>query len=184
MARNSDSGENLRFFLRIYQSQIRFVLWFAAIFLLMNFIYSLMGGSFIQDFIFSSFTAKPTAALIKLISYGENVRVEGNLLTSPFASLQIIDGCEGVQSILILTSAILAYSTSVMRKFTGVLFGVLFLYVVNLLRIVGVYYMFKYSPSAVNVAHFFVGQTIVIMMMFVFFLFWVRKSIDGQERTE
>ena len=184
MARNSDFSWSLRLFLRVYQRQIRFFLRFAIFFLLMNFIYFLLADTFIQDFIFSSLTAKPAAAIIQFMSPGDGIWVTGNLLVSRYTSLRIIHGCEGVQCMLVITSAILAYKTSAMHKLAGVLCGVAFLYAVNLLRIVGVYFVVKYDRSALEVAHHYVGQTFVIMMMFAFFIIWVRRKIDGQERTD
>jgi exosortase family protein XrtM len=175
---------NLRLFFKFYQVQLGFALWFTIIFLLMNFIYFLLADTFIGNFVLSSLTARPSAAIIQFIGSGEGMVIEGNRLTSQYGSLLISHGCEGAQSILILSSAILAFNTSRRRKLTGLLYGVSFLYVVNLLRIVGMYYVIEYGRSALDVAHLYIGQTVVIMIMFVFFIFWVRKNIDGQERTD
>jgi exosortase/archaeosortase family protein len=94
-------------------------------------------------------------------------------------------GCEGAQSILILVSALLAYSLPVKRKLAGVICGVLFMYCMNIGRIVGVYYVTRYNPRALDIAHLYVGQTFVILMMFLFFIFWVRRSLlaNEQKRT-
>lgn len=184
MTKTSDSRWSLHLFLKIYQEQIRFFFKFMLLFLLLNFVYSLFAETFIQDFIFSSLTARPAAAIIHFISSGREVGVSGSLLVSQYVSLEITHGCEGSQSILIITSAILAYGTRAVRKVTGILGAVSFLYLVNLFRIVGVYYVVKYYRGALDVAHLFVGQTFVIVMMFVFFVLWIRREVDEQERTD
>lgn len=180
MVRNRFFRRDLVIFLKIYQAQIRFLIWFALLFLVLSFLYFLLVDTFIQDFIFSSLTARPAAAVIQFISPGERIRVEGNLLISEHAALSIVHGCEGAQGILILTAAILAYRMNALRKLSGVLCGIVFLYIVNLLRIVGVYFVVKYHRGALDVAHFYVGQTFVIVMMFAFFILWVQRRIDGR----
>lgn len=180
MAGNRKLSSTVHLFLRSYREKILFVPRFAVIFLSLNFVYFLIADTWIQDFIFASLTARPAAAVIQFISSGDEVIAGGSVLLSQFASLQIVHGCEGAQSILILTSAILAYATGRMHKLIGLLAGVSLLYLANLLRIVGVYFVVKYNRSALDVAHFYVGQTLIIFIMFAFFILWVRKDVDGQ----
>jgi exosortase family protein XrtM len=179
---NKVSGADRGAFLKVYRREIGFVLRFIAIFLAANFLYFLVPDSFLERIIFSRLTAVPVAALIQLISPADQMVAHGNLLLSNHASLVVAVGCEGAQSILILVSALLAYSMPVLRKVAGIVCGVVFLYCVNIGRIVGVYYVTRYNPKALDIAHLYVGQTLVIVMMFLFFIFWVRRSLLSDEQ--
>lgn len=167
--------------MRVYRKEVGFVLRFIGIFLTVNFLYFLVPNAFMEQVIFSRLTARPVAAVIQFISPGDHMVARGIMLMSDHGSLMVTVGCEGAQSILILVSALIAFDLSVRRKIAGVICGVIFLYCVNIARIVGVYYVTRYSPRALDIAHLYVGQTLVIAMMFLFFIFWVRRSLVSDE---
>jgi exosortase family protein XrtM len=174
-------GRNLNSFVKTYGREIGFVVRFIVVFLTVNFLYFLVPDAFMHEVIFSRITAKPVAAIVQFISPADDMVVTGALLTSKHGSLMVTVGCEGAQSILILVSALIAYSLPVKRKIAGVICGVLFMYCMNIVRIVGVYYVTRYNPRALDIAHLYVGQTFVIVMMFLFFIFWVRRSLLANE---
>jgi exosortase family protein XrtM len=182
---NRVPGRNWHSFVRAYRQEVGFVVRFFMIFLAVNLLYFLLPDRFMEEVIFSRLTARPVAAIVQFFSPADNMVAERTLLTSKHGSLMVTVGCEGAQSILILVSALLAYSLPVKRKLAGVICGVLFMYCMNIGRIVGVYYVTRYNPRALDIAHLYVGQTFVILMMFLFFIFWVRRSLlaNEQKRT-
>jgi len=177
---------NLHSFVKTYRREVGFVVRFFVVFLAVNLLYFLLPDTFIEEVIFARLTATPVAAIIQFISPADNMVAERALLSSKHISLMVTVGCEGAQSILILVSALIAYSLPVKRKIAGVICGVLFMYCMNIGRIVGVYYVTRYNPRALDIAHLYVGQTFVIVMMFLFFIFWVRRSLlaNEQKRTD
>jgi exosortase family protein XrtM len=182
---NRVSARNWHYFVRAYRQEVGFVVRFFMIFLTVNLLYFFLPDRFMEEVIFSRLTARPVAAVIQFFSPADNMVAERALLTSKHGSLMVSVGCEGAQSILILVSALIAYSLPVKRKIAGVICGVLFMYCMNIGRIVGVYYVTRYNPGALDIAHLYVGQSFVIFMMFLFFIFWVRRSLlaNEQKRT-
>ena len=182
MMMNRSLSRNLHFFLKTYKSEVRFIIRFIVIFLATNFVYFLCDNTFLETFIFSVLTAKPSAAIIQLITPEEHMTANGNLLISDYNSFLIVDGCEGAQSILILVSAIVAFNMPLKHKIKGLIYGVLFLYCMNLARIVMVYYVVRYHEQAFDIAHLYVGQTFSILFSCLFFIFWVRRSLVTNEK--
>jgi exosortase family protein XrtM len=179
-------ARNLQSFVKTYRQEVGFVVRFFMVFLAVNLLYFFLPDSFVEEVIFARLTATPVAAIVRFISPADNMVAERALLTSKHISLMVTVGCEGAQSILILVSALIAYNLPVKRKIVGVICGVLFMYCMNIGRIVGVYYATRYNPRALDIAHLYVGQTFVIVMMFLFFIFWVRRSLltNDQKRTD
>jgi exosortase family protein XrtM len=176
MAEQRSQARNLRFFFKIYKREIRFLLLFATLFALINLVYLLAMQTSLGSFVLSGMTAKPCAAIINFISPENGVILQDNMLLSdnhvPFA---VVSGCEGIQGIFLLISAICAFPVNVKHKVKGLLYGVPLLYALNLARIVGLHYVAAYQKSSFEFAHWYVGQTLIIVLSCVFFLFWIAR---------
>jgi exosortase family protein XrtM len=168
--------KHLHFFFRLYKRELRFLILFLGIFLAIHFFYYLLNRTAIQNWLISVLTVRPGAALINLFTSQEKAYAKGSYLMSKSVSLSILPGCDGSEGIFILLSAILAYSTSIKRKLQGLIFGLLYIYVLNLIRIVSLYYTAKYFSSYFNIVHGYIGQTFIIVMGCLFFIAWIRTS--------
>lgn len=76
---------------------------------------------------------------------------------------------------LLLVAAIWAFQMSIRKKILGSLIGVFILYVFNLIRIVALYYLLKYRPDVFDVTHVYIGQILLILIAFMFFILWTSK---------
>jgi exosortase family protein XrtM len=147
----------------------------------LNFLYFLCGGTFVEDFILSKLTARPTFAIITFLTPGEQAILDGTQLTSPHVNFEIVRGCEGMEGVLLLISAMTAFSIPWKDKLKGILYGLMFIYVFNLIRIVGLFYLMTYYAGAFGFAHLFVGQSIMVVLVAVFFILWISKSMNKDE---
>jgi exosortase family protein XrtM len=144
-------------------------------------VYFLFGGTSVEEFVLSTITAKPALAVIKFLTPAEPTVLVGTQLTSPDVNFEIVRGCEGMEGMLLMISAMCAFSIAWSDKIKGILYGIAFIYVFNLLRIVGLYYMMRYYVDAFYFAHLFVGQSITIIMVSVFFVLWTSRSVKKHE---
>jgi exosortase family protein XrtM len=124
-------------------------------------------------------TAKPTAALINLVTPSEAVIAIRNHIIGR-TSVTIGQGCDGFDGQLLLVSAIAAFPLAWRRKSLGMLLGVLLLYGCNLLRIAGLYYVRRYLPQAFQFVHETVGQTVIIVVGCWFFLLLISHFPPAQ----
>jgi exosortase family protein XrtM len=172
---------NLRILYQSYKKEIQFLFLFVLLMALLNFLYFLCGGTFVEDFVLSQITARPVFAIVSFLTPGEQAVLDGTHLTSPHVNFEIVRGCEGMEGILLLISAMLAFSIPWKEKLKGILYGLLFIYVFNLLRIVGLFYLVTYYSGAFAFAHLFVGQSIMVFLVAVFFMLWISKSMNKNE---
>jgi exosortase family protein XrtM len=136
-------------------------------------------------FLITVLNADPSAHIINGLTPAEQAVVEGQVIRSGSFALTIARGCDGMDGILLVTAALLAFPMPWRRKLLGVGLGILLLYVANLIRIVSLYYIARYRPDWFDAAHIGVWQTLTIFIGVIYFAWWVgRKTEVGGQRSE
>ena len=152
--------------------ELLFLVMFAGIFTALQSLYYFSRHISLPLVIQSANTAV-SAAIINLITPAEQVAAHGKTLQSASGyALEIAWGCEGVEGISLVIAALIACTMTVRRKLTGIVIGTVFLMILNLLRIVVLYYTVKYYPSLFDLMHIYVGQTFIIFFGLMFFIAW------------
>lgn len=116
--------------------------------------------------------AAVAARLINLFSPQEAVRASGSLVGSARASILVAQGCEGVDVMLMVVAAVVAFPLGARKKVLGAAAGALVVYTFNLGRIVGLWYCLRHWPASFDSMHLVVGQTVLIVVGVVFFAAW------------
>ena len=111
---------------------------------------------------------------------GEDARVVGSAVSSSRFSVDIKRGCDAVQPTVLFISAVLASPVAVLSKVPGLLIGFFFLMAMNLVRVISLFYIGIYFPSAFNTAHHDVWQAVFIILSILAWALWaiwaVRKT--------
>jgi exosortase H (IPTLxxWG-CTERM-specific) len=100
--------------------------------------------------------------------------VENTLMTSQY-SINVVDGCNGVYATAILISGIVAYPSKITHKALGALIGIIAIFVLNLVRVISLFYFGQYYPDIFREAHVYVWQPIIILWAIYIWDFWRRK---------
>ena len=119
---------------------------------------------------FSRTLATLSAFVLNLL--GQGVEVIGTVVGSPRFSVDINNGCNGVEAMLILLASILAFPASVRARAAGLLTGVLIVQVLNGIRVVSLYLLGLYQPQLFDVFHTAIWQSVIIAAAILFFLVW------------
>jgi exosortase family protein XrtM len=177
MADKKLSHGKLGLFFNAYRQELRFTFWFLLILAVLNYGYYLLAGTAVESFILTFMTAEPPAIIINILTPAEHVVVDRTQLRSQAVVFSVVSGCEGMGGILLIVSAICAANVPFRAKLKGLFYGVTFIYLVNIARIVGLYYVMRYFISTFNFAHYYVGQTVVILLGCLFFLVWITRNL-------
>ena len=115
--------------------------------------------------------------------FGESVKTTGTLIASPRYSLEIKPGCDAIQASAFFVFAMLAFPSSVSRlaRVPYLLVGTTVLLVLNLVRILSLYYTGVYFPKAFGVIHIDVWQTLFIFLALTLWLVWARGAVPTTE---
>ncbi len=112
------------------------------------------------------------ASVINFFVSTEGVTVHQNALISSRAHLEVVRGCDGVGVMMLIIAAILVFSTSLKHKITGLVSAVGLVYVLNLIRIVGLYFVVAYQSDWFLPLHSFIAPTLIILLCSLFFMYW------------
>lgn len=123
---------------------------------------------------FTAFLAKVSAGIIQL--FDSQVAASGQVirsLTNGFA-VQIAPGCNGVEAVIILFAAIFAFPAPFKHKLVGFSAGFLAIQLLNLVRIISLFYLGQWSMTAFKWAHLYLWQALIILDALVVWLIWLR----------
>jgi len=117
---------------------------------------------------------------------GESAGVTGVTVSSPTYSLEIRHGCDAIQPIafyifLMLVSPV---ACPMWRRIAPIIVVTTGLLVLNLVRIISLYYIGVFVPSAFDVMHMEVWQAAFIILPVAAWVSWVRRvcAATGSDR--
>lgn len=143
----------------------------------------LLGGSFalislnpVNDRVIEPFTgaiARVSGATLDLL--GEEVRMSGTIIRGRRFAVNIRNGCNGVEAMLIYLAAVLAFPAPWQSRLLGLAIGAVAIQAVNLVRVVALYLTGAYFPSLFNASHTLIWQTAIILFSVLLWIFWADR---------
>ncbi|HNQ23725.1 MAG TPA: archaeosortase/exosortase family protein [Phycisphaerae bacterium] len=114
--------------------------------------------------------AVASAAVLRVL--GESATVSGQTIGSPRFSVKIVRGCDAMEVTALFVSAVLALPVRWWRKIPGVLVGWAALAIINVVRIVSLYYVGIHFPQAFDAMHYGVWQGVIVILALVLWVLW------------
>jgi len=102
--------------------------------------------------------------------------------SNPRFSVNIKKGCDAVQPMVLFVMAVLASPVLWKTKWMGLLAGIAFLMVMNLVRVISLYYTGIYWKSAFEIMHHDVWQTLFVIFSILAWLFWALWAVKQTAR--
>jgi exosortase H (IPTLxxWG-CTERM-specific) len=143
----------------------------------------LLGGSFtlvslnwVNAHVIEPFTggiARVSGATLDLL--GQDVRMQGTIIRGSRFAVNIRNGCNGVEAMLIFLAAVLAFPAPWRARLLGLAVGVVAIQLVNLIRVVALYLTGAYFPALFDASHTVVWQTIVILFSVLLWILWANR---------
>lgn len=147
-----------------------FVLLFAV---LMAVFYSITFIPYVSNDLLPAYTrlnARMSVGVLNL--FGEGATAKGTAVSSTRFSVDIRHGCDAVAPSALFIAAVLAFPGSLRSKIPGILVGTLVLAVINIIRIVTLFYTGIFFPRAFEAMHVDVWQPIFILLALIFWVIW------------
>ncbi|MGE0641675.1 MAG: exosortase H [Thermoanaerobaculia bacterium] len=151
----------------------------------------LLGGSFtliawnpVNDHVIEPFTgtiAKVSGKALNLL--GQGTKMQGTIIRSPQFAVNIRNGCNGVEAMLIYFAAVLAFPAPWKSRLFGVVFGFFAIQLVNLIRVVALFLTGVYFPKLFDSSHTVIWQTIVILSGVLLWILWANRFAGRREPT-
>lgn len=109
-------------------------------------------------------------------AFGGSVRVAGDTLWQPFSTVgvRIDNGCSGIEAAILMASAVLAFPVAFRLKVVGLLVGVGAILVVNVFRVISLFYLLQYSQQWFDWAHLYLWDLLIVLDGLLAFFLWAR----------
>ena len=159
---------------------IRFAVTFAALAVLSELIYY---GVALESPLFHSYLAALARVSGWLLSLGlDEVHVNGTLITSGLFSVEIARGCDAYRLCALLTSAIVAFPAPLGLKAWGIGLGLLWLNLLNFVRIIGLFFIGGLAYPHFQRSHEIYFPIFLIAMTVGAWIVWVRRATHERTR--
>jgi exosortase H (IPTLxxWG-CTERM-specific) len=158
-------------------SNRRSLLFLARFVALLVGLYLLVAWNPVNDRVIVPFTAgiaRVSGALLNEL--GEKVSVEGTEIRSGAFAVQIENGCNGIEAALLFGSAVLAFPAPWRRRWTGLAGGFLAIQLLNLVRVVSLFWIGAHRPALFSSSHTVIWQTAVVLASVLLFLYWASRG--------
>jgi len=109
--------------------------------------------------------------------FDPNVVSSGKVIrsaTNGFA-VSIEAGCNGVEATLVLCAAMLAFPAPWKHKAIGLSVGVLAVQLLNVIRVISLFYIGQWNLEVFEWAHQYVWQALIMLDVLIVWLIWVRR---------
>ena len=118
-----------------------------------------------------------TAAALARLFYPAAV-ASGLTLTSPSSGFGVLiaPGCNGVEAVIMLAAAMLAFPAPWRHKALGLALGFVAVQGLNVLRIVSLFALGQWSREVFEIAHLYVWQALIMLDVLVVWWIWVRRA--------
>lgn len=123
---------------------------------------------------FTSMIADISVWLVQ--AFDENVIATGNVIRDKVSGfgVRIERGCNGLEAVIILFSAIFAFPAPFKNKMIGFVIGFFAIQLLNLVRIISLYYLGQWNYTAFEWFHLYLWQALIILDALVVWLIWLR----------
>lgn len=118
---------------------------------------------------------------IPLALAGNPVQQIGNHLISPGIDLEVTYKCSGVYQYAGYLAGVLSFIKG-RQLIKSIVWGFVFLNVINIIRIISIYYIALFIPEVVNFVHAVIWEALMILFTLGMFFIFYKRFILSQER--
>jgi exosortase H (IPTLxxWG-CTERM-specific) len=125
---------------------------------------------------FTELVVGATAFLLRVAH--QPVEVVGTVLHAPHFALDVRNGCNGVEAVMVLAAAMLAFPATLRSRLIGLLAGSAAIQILNLVRVASLVWLGEHHRELFDFVHVGVWQSIVILAAVSMFVFWSLKFAE------
>lgn len=116
-----------------------------------------------------------TAAFL-LTSFDSSVIAQGKMLATVKGNfgVTIEAGCNGVEALIILVAAMLAFPAPWLHRIVGILIGSVTVQALNLVRVISLFYIGQWNFTVFEWMHLYVWQALIMLDVLLVWVLWIR----------
>lgn len=139
-------------------------------------LYAVLALNQVNDHVVVPFTevvAHGSALLLRVVESG--VVAVGTVMRSPRFALDVQNGCNGVEAVILLAAAILAFPATLRSRLAGLVVASVAIELLNLVRLSSLFWLGEHYRRVFDFVHVAVWQSLVILAAVAIFILWSLK---------
>jgi exosortase H (IPTLxxWG-CTERM-specific) len=125
---------------------------------------------------FTGFVVRTTAIVLRFVR--EPVVVDGTIIRGQHFALDVKNGCNGVEGMLLLTAAVVAFPATLRSRLLGLAAGSLAIGIINIVRVTSLVWLGEHHRTQFDLFHVAVWQTVVVLASLAIFTIWSWKFAE------
>jgi exosortase H (IPTLxxWG-CTERM-specific) len=89
-------------------------------------------------------------------------------------AVTILAGCNGMEAMIVLAAALLAYPAPLKHKLIGLAVGIVAIQALNLVRIASLFYIGQWNREVFEWAHLYAWQVLIMLDALIVWLLWLK----------
>ncbi|HVT43874.1 MAG TPA: exosortase H [Thermoanaerobaculia bacterium] len=106
---------------------------------------------------------------------GQQVSVNGTIIGSPTFAVNVENGCNGIEAVILLIAAVAAFPARWIDRILGIILGFLAVQIVNTFRVAMLFWLGAHHPTVFQLFHVAVWQSLIILFSVGLFVLWSWK---------
>jgi len=133
---------------------------------------------------FTSFIADVSVWILQM--FDDSVESYKNVIRNSVTGfgVRIERGCNGVEAVIILFAAIFSFPAPFKNKMIGFVIGFFAIQILNLVRIISLFYLGQWNQVAFEWFHLYLWQALIILDALVVWLIWLRTLPQAKLRRQ
>lgn len=125
---------------------------------------------------FTELVARSSAAVLRLGDGG--IESAGTVIHSPRFAIDVRNGCNGIEAIILLCSAIVAFPATLKSRLGGLLVAGIAIQLINVLRLSSLFWLGAHHRPVFEIFHVAVWQSLIILAAISMFILWSWKFAE------
>jgi exosortase H (IPTLxxWG-CTERM-specific) len=142
-------------------------------------LYAVVALNQVNDYVIVPFTevvASGSAVVLRVVESG--VEAVGTVIRSPRFALDVQNGCNGIEAVILLAAAILAFPATLRSRLIGLTVASVAIELVNLVRLSSLFWLGEHYRRIFDFFHVAVWQSLVILAAISMFVLWSWKFAE------
>lgn len=149
---------------------------FAIVFGTLQIGWQLLDGSALQHLLIDRGVVVPAAWIARILTPTLGVYALGDRLRVPTGGINIVNGCDGMETLFLLVAGFVVAPLPRRARLSGIFAGVPVVYVLNLVRILTLFYAHRDDARLFDLLHGVVTPIAMVLAIVAFYYVWLLAS--------
>jgi len=149
---------------------------FVVVFGALQLAWQMLDDSGAQHLLIDRGVVAPAASIGRALTPNLGIYALGNRLRGPGGGINVVNGCDGMETLFLLVAGFAVAPLPLRSRIRGILIGIPVVYLLNLARILALFYAHGADMELFDVLHGVVTPVLMVVSITAFYYVWLSRS--------